>query len=335
MTYLPEVRDALGAVIGDRARQPVRRRAVRAAELITWAGGAVFLLVVVAIAVRFAVGAHGPSARTAMPRAASPAKLTTVWQRDSLQALVDTAKRDRVCWASRAPQSRQERYYATAEPPRQLRSLLSAMRHPSPAQMHVSDRAIARLGIDGLGIYMNYVRQGVVNGVHWFMVPVAHLDPNELPARFFRERSAAFQTLSATLPASQHAGADAFERTRLRREQGPQPPGIEVITTAGGGGTGSTDFPVSRLRAQRFWSGGSGGNDRITTTVILVPDKVATVGARYGAQTRPGRVPRPVTIVKPVNHNIVLFVFRGAWDPPALVFRSSSGTLLSTAGVRP
>ncbi len=42
----------------------------------------------------------------------------------------------------------------------------------------------------------------------------------------------------------------------------------------------------------------------------------------------------PVTVTRAAVNNLVVFVFRGAWDPPTLTYRSASGASLSST-VRP
>jgi hypothetical protein len=91
---------------------------------------------------------------------------------------------------------------------------------------------------------------------------------------------------------------------------------------------GYSEYPVSVLRQHPFTEGGSVGNNRFTETQIIAPDDVATVTARYETQKYPGRVRKPVIVTKHVSNNLVFFVFRGAWDPPSLTYRSATGKVL-------
>ncbi len=102
-------------------------------------------------------------------------------------------------------------------------------------------------------------------------------------------------------------------------------PGVQLITKYG---RGEAHNWISMPEIRHYLDSGSGGNDLGTVTPLVVPDGTATVTARYPAQTHPGRVPRPVTITKTVINNLVIFVFRGAWDPPSLTYHSRTGATI-------
>lgn len=140
----------------------------------------------------------------------------------------------------------------------------------------------------------------------------------------YAEQLTAFENQAERLPAKQRPKAVAWERQLIKQEQGPTP-GLAVIT-AGGGSIGGDYLTVDELR--NHLGGGRAGNDNITETALLLPDSVASVTAHYDAQSYPGRVLRPVTITRRVSNNLAIFVFKGAWDPPKLTYRSATGAIL-------
>jgi hypothetical protein len=255
-----------------------------------------------------------------------PAGIPAAWRSDNQRAAFLVANRDRRCALTinvgRPPDQR----LLAGRPPADLVALLAVLRNPAPAVARVSAAQIHRLDVAAQGVYIRYARRGVVDGIDWYLIPVAHVQPNRLPARCFTRRLSAFAELAARLPAAQRERAITWERSQIRAERGPAPAGI-VLMNAGGGSFGASFRTVGNLR-ENPWSGGGGGNDHITKTLLLVPNSVATVTARYGRQTYPGRVRTPVTITKRARGNLVVFVFRGAWDPPMLTYRSASGTVL-------
>jgi hypothetical protein len=104
------------------------------------------------------------------------------------------------------------------------------------------------------------------------------------------------------------------------------PTGMCQITI--GAGARSLGCTQIQLLPLLYLDAGSEGISQNTNTILLVPNKVATVTARYSAQNAP-RAHAAVTITKPVVDNFVVFHFTGAWDPPTLSYRLASGALIS------
>jgi hypothetical protein len=159
------------------------------------------------------------------------------------------------------------------------------------------------------------------------MIPATSVGGVQMPARCYAKQLTAFERHVTALPPPQRTGAITWERKLIRQNKRPRD-GV-VLVTAGGGSIGAEYLTVARLRADP-WNGAGGGSNHITKTALLVPDSVASVTARYAAQTYPGRVTRPVEITRRVIDNLAIFVFRGAWDPPSLTYRSTAGTVLSS-----
>jgi hypothetical protein len=328
VTYLPEVRDALASSISTRAERPTlsglrRLRSVVVAKAIP----ALLVLSSLLIALFVLVNLDGASHRTtpaAGDRVASG--VPSVWLRDNQRAIGLVAIRDRRCAITINTRRPRHQHLLFGQPSSRLVALLAVLRHPAPAAARVSAAQIRRLDVGAQGIYIRYARHGTVDGIDWYLIPVAHIQPNQLPARCFVQRLAAFTELAARLPAANRARAISWERSRIRAERGPAPGGI-VLMNVGGGSTGASFRTVESLRDMP-WMGGGGGSDNITKTLLLVPNSVESVTARYGQQTYPGRVRTPVTVTKRAVGNLVVFVFRGAWDPPALTYRSASGNVV-------
>jgi hypothetical protein len=122
-----------------------------------------------------------------------------------------------------------------------------------------------------------------------------------------------------------------WERQQISIDEAGGPPGV-VLVTKGLGVSGGRYYTVDELRADPYnGGGGGGGNDTVTETALLVPNNVASVTARYSPQKAPGRVPHLVAVTHSAANNLVIFVYRGAFDSPSLTYRSSSGAPLSTA----
>jgi hypothetical protein len=214
-----------------------------------------------------------------------------------------------------------------------MSSLLSVLGQPASGQARVSAAVISRVAFDARDIYVRYARQGATDGITYYLVPAAHVGHPLLPARCYTQRLADFQSLTASLPAAQRRNARSWERRMIGVAQTGGPPGVEILTEGAGVGTGRI-VTLEQLRAHPYNDVGGGGNNKITETALVVPDNVASVTARYSAQNYPGRVAHPVTVTRAAVNNLVVFVFRGAWDPPTLTYRSASGASLSST-VRP
>ncbi|MHB8505155.1 MAG: hypothetical protein ACYDEN_05470 [Acidimicrobiales bacterium] len=195
----------------------------------------------------------------------------------------------------------------------------------SPAALRASLRQVPP---DFQGVYIRYARRGETAGLAYWLIPVAHLGVGHIPARCWVQQAAAFQTQIAHLPAAARRSALNWERQRIRIDEAGGPPGVALVTDGFGVG-GERNYFLGDL-PDWHGGGGGGGNDQVTETALLVPDNVATVTALYPPQKGPGRVAHPVTVTRRAVDNLVIFVYRGAWDPPALTYQSSSGTALWT-----
>jgi hypothetical protein len=213
-------------------------------------------------------------------------------------------------------------------PTTDLSSMLAVLRRPAPAGQRVSATQLRGLHVDVQGIYVRYARQGVTDGITYYMIPATSVGGMPMPANCYSKQLTAFEHHVAALPAPQRTRAIIWERKLIRENKGPRD-GV-VLVTAGGGSIGAEYLTVARLRADPWSGAGGGGSNHITKTALLVPDSVASVTARYAAQTYPGRVPRPIEVTRRVSDNVAIFVFRGAWDPPSLTYRSTAGTVLSS-----
>lgn len=216
-------------------------------------------------------------------------------------------------------------------PPKDLTSVLAVLSKPASSGSSVAPGALRgrlrQFPLDAQGIYMRYVRRGYAAGVAYYLVPAAHIGFVGVPGRCFDQEAAAFKAQIEHLPTTSRSSALRWERRRINIDKAGGPPGVALLTD--GGGDYGRNYTVGELR-RRPYGGGSGGNDSVTETALVVPNQVASVTARYSPQKGPGRVALPVAVTRPAVNNVVIFVFRGAWDTPALTFRSSSGSVLST-----
>ena len=213
-------------------------------------------------------------------------------------------------------------------PTTDLSSMFAVLRRPAPKEDRVSASRLRGLHVDIQGIYARYARQGAIDGITYYMIPGTNVGGVQLPDRCYSKQLAAFEHDVAELSVPERTKAVSWERKLIEQNKGPRD-GV-VIVTAGGGSIGARYLTVSELRADPWNNAGGGGSNHITKTALLVPDSVASVTARYPAQSYPGRVPRPVEVTRRVNDNLAIFVFRGAWDPPSLTYRSATGTILSS-----
>ncbi|MGH2891117.1 MAG: hypothetical protein ACRDNJ_15975 [Solirubrobacteraceae bacterium] len=104
------------------------------------------------------------------------------------------------------------------------------------------------------------------------------------------------------------------------------------IVTVGAGGSGASSYNTSllaQLSSDPAVGVSSGRTDTSTTTPLLVTDQVGSVTATYRAQSYPGRVHRTFSVTKRPVRNLVMFRLSGAWDPPQLTFRSTTGAVIA------
>ncbi len=213
-------------------------------------------------------------------------------------------------------------------PTADLSSLFAVLRRPAPEGERVSAARLRQLHVDAQGIYVRYARRGETDGITYYLIPATSVGGMLMPNHCYADQLTAFEHHVAGLPLKQRTRAFAWERKLIAQNKGPRD-GV-VLVTAGGGSIGFENLTVARLRADPWDDGGGGGSNSITKTALLVPDSVASVTAHYAPQTYPGRVPHPVEVTHHVTDNLAIFVFRGAWDPPSLTYRSATGTVLSS-----
>lgn len=326
MSYLPELRDALHSTAARHAGQPHARRrprwrtAVSRTALIAAVLPSIALTVFILTSIHTAHNTITPGASPTGPPAAPAA-----WVRAQRKAAQAVFTHDRGC-RSKNSISGPQRMLEQA-PGRQFTSVLGVLRQPAPVAARVTAARIRQLHVLAQDIYIRYVRHGVIDGVTYYLIPAAKdIGGPPLSARCVALELTAFAQQATQLPRTQRPRAIAWERQQIRQRQ-QQRAGVVLLTFTPGGGQGGAYRTLSDLRTNPFMGGGGGTND-VTTSALLLPNRVATVTAHYGTQTYPGRVSRPVTVTRPVVNNLVIFVFRGAWDPPQLTYRSANGTVL-------
>lgn len=331
MSYLPELRDALHSAAArhtghlharNRPRWRTRSsRAILVAAVLPSIALAVFLLTDIRTAPR------KPSS-PGTPPAGVPAA-PAAWLRAERKAFEAVYVHQRSCQLSQPIRGTQ--HMLDRAPGQQFTSMLRVLHRPPPIGARLTAARIRQLHVLAQDVYVRYARHGVVDGVTYYLIPAARdIGGKPLSNRCAALYLAAFTKQVEKLGLSQPARAIAWERQRIREKQEHRA-GVALLTFTPGGSQDMAYLTLSDLHRRPFM-GASGGTNHITTTALVLPDKVATVTARYGAQTYPGRVPRPVTVTRMVVNNLVIFVFRGAWDPPELTYRSASGALLASVG---
>ena len=337
MTLVPEIHDQIRATARRRATAGPgrRRRSGRSHRAGGWVLVTASMLVVAGVVavIVLAGGAHD----LANPAPTSPGRPggppPKGWVQLSESATRQTWARDPSC--EPRPQPAHQPFRQDA-PPRDLTSQLAVLRHPTPARERVSsetlDRSIRALPLDlfARGIYLRYVHRGQMNGISYYLIPAADVIQSlPVPERCYREQLAAFRQRTAKLPTAEQAPLISYEISELQtaRTAARHPDGVCLVHIGGGGiGHGPCSTAITLRQPPGM---GSGGNNQSTVTAMIVPDRVATVTARYSPQTYPGRVLRAVTVTHRAINTVVIFNFRGAWDPPsALIYRSASGSII-------
>lgn len=323
----PSVRDGnevRAGVIEDARRRQRRHRRAGAALV----GSAAL---VAALLIGFGGGLGGGPGPGRVAGGGPNAPVPVAWHNAASHAFLMVASHDHACNGDL--DEREPVRVLDRAPPKALTSVLAVLSKPAsggsrvpPAVLRASLR---QFPLYGQGIYIRYVRRGYAAGLAYYLVPVAHLGVPWRPARCYLEEAAAFKAQIAYLPAAPRQSAMKWERQQIRIDEAGGPPGVELLTKGFGVG-GGRNYTVGELRNNPYGGGGGGGNDSVTETALVVPNDVASVTARYSPQNAPGRVAHPVAVTRPVLNNLVIFVYRGAWDPPALTYRSSSGSVLST-----
>jgi hypothetical protein len=307
------IRDCASLVTGGLRQRGHRgaRRALVGVGSIAAAGGAVVAL----------------TTGVTSPVATGIARVPVTWLRANQHAVEVSFRRGGSCQVRTAPRGGSTQILQ-GPPTADLSSLFAVLRRPAPASQRVSAAGLRELHIDVQGIYARYAREGVTDGITYYMIPATSVGGSQPPAHCYAKQMAVFQHQIGGLSQQQRTGAVAWERKLIEQNKGPRD-GV-VLVTAGDGGIGASYLTVARLRADPWDDGGGDGSNNITKTALLVPDSVASITARYAAQSYPGLVPHPVEVTRRVTDNLAIFVYRGAWDPPSLTYRSATGTILSS-----
>lgn len=282
---------------------------------------AAVLLVATAAAVTLTIGGGSPTATPGNGR------VPMSWLRADQRTVTLVSRHSSACQLRVNPRIG-SRHLLDGAPETDLSSRFAVLRRPAPASLRVSAASVRQLHVDAQGIYIRYTREGVTDGITYYMLPAESVGINPMPARCYVQQLSAFERQAAGLPTDQRAQAISWERDLIKRRKGPNP-GIVLVTT-GGGSTGARYLTFDELRTDPWNDAGGGGGNNITKTALIVPDSVASVTARYAEQTYPGRVPHPVVVTRRVADNLAVFVFRGAWDPPSLTYRTATGAVLSS-----
>lgn len=328
MTLFPEIReqllDAAFAPSDPAAADPGRRRAGRLVAIAS-------VLVTVAVAAVSLVGLGGSSPRRSAPSRppVSPptARPPAAWFNALARAGQQTSRRDPGC--SPPTQSRPTPLrFLTGPPPRSVTSVLASLSTPASGASRVTARDLRGRAPLANGIYLRYAWQGHADGIHFYVLPAAHVGGATGPARCAREEVAIFTAAAQRFPAAQRAAAIAYARKLL---DPAEQAGVSLITIGHGirGGDSYPAWRLAQLATNPALGTGSGGDDHSTDTTLLVPDQVASVTATYPTQTYPGRVPKMTSVTKRPVRNLIVFHFSGAWDPPRLTYRSQTGAIIA------
>jgi hypothetical protein len=323
MNLLPEIREQLlDAAFG--APDP-RADAARRRPPFGHMTAAFSIVVGVVVAAVFLLTLHRsavPPGTAAGPTSGPPA----AWVNALGNAGGSVRQHDGACRLSPNVPVRNQRFLTTA-PPRRITSIVPSLASPARGALRVTVRELRALDIDANGIYARYAWQGRTDGIRYYVVPAAVVGATKtLPARCYREEVAAFRREARRFPASQRAAAINYAQQLFSSAAAA---GVAVITIGGGthGGTIDRIEMLAQLKTDPAL-GGSGGSDSSTKTALLVSSAVASVTATYHAQSYPGRVPRTFSVTRRPVRNIVIFHLIGAWDPPQLTFRSSTGAAI-------
>jgi hypothetical protein len=327
MTLLPEIRgQLLHAAFGaddPSARAPRHGAAGRLAI----AGS---IVVSVAVASVFLLSLHRMPTPSSPPTAGPPGRPPVAWVDALRRARESTLRRDPGCRLPQHDRVRGQRFLTTA-PPKSLTSILPSLASPARGALRVTIRELRALDVDANGIYVRYAWQAHTDRIHYYVVPAAVVGATKtVPVRCYREELAAFGTQARRFPVGQRVEAIAYAQRLLSSFA----VGGVALVTVGWGGHGATYYQawmLARLRTLPDFGSGSRGNNQSTTTALLITGPVATVTATYPAQSYPGRVPRTFSVTKRPVRNLVIFHLAGAWDPPRLTFRSSSGAVIGPA----
>jgi hypothetical protein len=345
MTLVPEIHDqirataqrqaiavALGHRQGGRWRRAGGRWRRAAGPLMVTAS---MLVVVSVVAVAIIAGGTHDLANPAPPAAGQGGSPPNGWAKFNAAAATQTQTHDAGCRPQLLSGPAAFRHDA---PSRDLSSQLAALRHPAPASERVSAKLLRRairqlIPLDRFarGVYLRYVRRGQMNGITYYLIPAANVNQiRAVPNRCYHEQLAAFSQQAAKLAAVERGPLISYEISWLQavRTAARHPAGV-CLVHIGDGAIGRGRCATAITARQPLRGAGSGGSNNSTVTTLIVPDRVATVTAHYSPQTYPGRVPRALNVTQQAINNVVIFNFRGAWDPPSsLIYRSAKGSII-------
>jgi hypothetical protein len=324
MTLLPEIRgQVLDAAFGVAEPNAAARRP-RSGRLAI--AGSIMLTAVVAAA--FLLSLHGPAAppsgATAEPTVGPP---PVSWVNALGRAGSSTRQHDPACRL-----------------PLQTRTKNQRFPHHGAAPEHHLDPPVARIDGAGRAARHRHAAPGVSDRGQRDLRPLRlagthrrgpllrrtggrRRDHHNAPGALLSGGSRRLPQAAQRFPAGQRAAAIAYAQQQFNHEAGA---GVAVITS-GQGSSGGSFIQVRRLaelNADPAIASGGGGTNTSTTTTLLVTREVASVTATYPAQSYPGRVSRTFSVTRRPVRNLVIFHLSGAWDPPQLTFRSSTGTVI-------
>jgi hypothetical protein len=328
MTLVPEIREQLlDAAFG--AAEPKTRAARR--RPFGWVTIVASIAITVAVAAVFVLSVHRSATPPSGTATGLPGGPPRAWVKALVAAGSSARQHDRSCrLPPRARRSVRKQRFLTTAPPRSITSILTSLGSPAPEGLRVTVRELRKLGVDANGIYVRYAWQGRAEGVHYYVVPAAVVGTTTTPsAGCYQEEIAVFRREARRFPVGQRAAAITYAQQQLSpRAQA----GVSVVTM-GWGTRGESNFSVAMLaqgNANPAFDAGGGGTNSSTTTHVLVSDEVGSVTATYHAQSYPGHVARTFSVTKRPVRNFVIFHLSGAWDPPQLTFRSSTGAVIAS-----
>jgi len=333
MRLIPEIREQLlDAAFGPAEPRAGTGRRPRSGDLAI----ASSIVVTVVVAAVFLLSLRGsqapPSGPAAGPKSGPPAPASgappVAWVNALGKAGSSTRQHDRACQLPLKVRVRSQRFLKRP-PPRSITSILPSLASPARGAVRVTDRELRALHIEANEIYARYAWQGRTDGVHYYVVPAGVVGTSAmLPGRCYREELAAFRREARQFPASQRAAAITYARQRFSPEAAT---GVAVLTAGRrtSGGSFLQAWRLAQLNTEPAFGAGGGGNNSSTTTTLLVTDQVASVTATYPAQSYPGRVPSTFSVTKRPVRNLIIFHLSGAWDPPQLTFRSTTGAVIA------
>jgi hypothetical protein len=278
--------------------------------------------------------------RTPTPAAQqSPTAPPAGWGRLSGQAVALSRKRDAGCRLRKRTGPSPVRYGA---PPAALSARLAVLRRPTLAGHRISPTELRHIGggpvsRSARGVYIRYARQGVRDGVTYYLIPAANVtEVYPVPERCYGEQLQAFKTLANRRPASQRAALIAYETRWLKSPAASLNPipGVCLFYAtsphSGGGTECDTAYSLRRLPGTPTGGFGSGGGaSEPTVTPLIVPNNVATISATYQRPSRSGAASSYRYSTTHPADNVAILTSTGDWGSPTkLTYRSADGSIL-------